>query len=90
MSIFRCNNQVATFNKRSASLKATAIADGMDVHTEWKDGLFDCFMARHSQATLKAGKGLYAECGANVNVNPTLWSTTPGKGKVDNDTYLQK
>lgn len=88
MSIYRCNNQVATFNKRSAALKASAIADGMNVHTEWKDGEFQCFMASHSQATLLAGKGIYAECGANVNGNPCTW--TSGRGKVWQDTYLQK
>jgi len=89
-TIYRCKNQVVSFNKRSAELKAAAIADGMDVHTEWQEGEFDCFMARHSQSTIKAGKALYAECGANVNCNPTLWSTTPGKGSVDSSVYLQK
>lgn len=91
MTVWKCKDQVATFNKRSAELKATAKESGMDVHTEWKHGAFDCFMARMPQASLKQGLGMFAECGANFGAKaPYLWHTKPGGGKVWEETFLQK
>ena len=91
MTIFRCKNQVATFNKRSAELKAKAIADGMTIAEEWKDGQFDCFLARHSQEVLKRGVALFSECGAHAHhVNPSTWFCFPGTGRIEESTYVQR
>ena len=89
MSIVRCDNVVASFNKASAKLLANAIADGCTVK-EWKVGEFNCFVADGEQSKLKQGLGVYGSCGACINNNPRVWVALAGSGKIDEKVYLPK
>jgi hypothetical protein len=91
MTIFHCKNQVATFNKKSNELKAKAIETGMQIVKEWKDGQFDCFIAQHSQAKIKDCTALFVECGAHAHhVNPSVWYSFAGTGRIEENTYVQR
>ena len=89
MTTWRCKDVVKSFNKASAELMASAIADGCAV-TEWKVGELNCFVADGQQAKLKQGLGVYGSCGACVNVHPRVWTAFAGSGKIDDNVYLPK
>lgn len=89
MTIFRCNNPQAVFNKRSAQLKERALESGMKI-TEWETEGFNCFHAITEQKVLLKGSGLFSECGACVNNNPQTWFCIPGTGRIEKSSFLPK
>lgn len=90
MTILRCKDVTASFNRRSASLKADAIKHGMTITSEWLvDGL-ECFHAAAPQEKLKVGLGLFAEAGACVYGAPRVWFAIPGAGRDTETVFLPK
>lgn len=85
--IYRCKNQLKTFNRRSAEMKSSALSVGMTIINEWIVDGFECFHAEATQADCKRGTTVWSECGACINNNPRVWSTM--SGKIDEQIFLQ-